>query len=196
MVKKEKMSTRTMVLGALLTAIVVVLQFAGASIRFGTFSVSLVLIPIVIGAITCGKTIGAWLGFVFGIVVLASGDAAPFWAVNTLGTITTVLAKGIACGFVSGLVYEIIFKLAGKSYGSAIAAAIVCPIVNTGVFLIGCVIFFMETVAEWGEGLGFGSNVGQYMIVGLVGVNFLFEMAVNIVFAPAIAHIIKVASRK
>ena len=33
----------------LMTAIVVVLQLIGSAIRFGTFSISLVLIPIVIG---------------------------------------------------------------------------------------------------------------------------------------------------
>ena len=196
MVKKERMSTRTMVLGALLTAIVAVLQFMGAAIKFGTFSVSLVLIPIVIGAITCGKGIGAWLGFVFGIVVLASGDAAPFWAVNTPGTIITVLLKGTACGFVSGFLYEVLLKTNKKPYPAAIAAALVCPIVNTGVFLIGCLLFFIETVAQWGAGLGFGSDVGRYMLVGLVGANFIFEMVVNIIFAPAIVHIIKVAFRK
>ena len=196
MVNNKKMSTRTMVTGALLTALVIILQFVGAAIRFGTFSVSLVLIPIAIGAITCGKTVGAWLGFVFGVVVLASGDAAPFWAINTPGTIITVLLKGTACGFVSGLVYELLIKAFGTNskemtYDAAIVAALVCPVVNTGVFLLGCLVFFLDTVKEWAG----GSNVGTYMIVGLVGLNFVFEMAVNIVFAPAIAHIIKVIKK-
>ena len=197
MVSKKKMSTRTMVVGALLTALVIILQFMGAAIRFGPFSVSLVLIPISIGAITCGKTVGTWLGLVFGVVVLASGDAAPFWAVNTPGTIITVLLKGMACGFVSGLVYELLMKAFGKNrknmqYVAATVAALLCPIVNTGVFLLGCLVFFMETVTEWAG----GTNVGTYMLVGLVGVNFLFEMAVNIIFAPAITHIIKVVTKK
>ena len=185
------MSTRTMVVGALLTALVIILQFMGAAIRFGPFSISLVLIPIAIGAITCGKTIGAWLGLVFGVVVLASGDAAPFWAVNTAGTIVTVLVKGMAAGFISALVYEIILKLTKKAYPPAIVAALVCPIVNTGVFLLGCLVFFMKTVTEWAG----GSNVGTYMIVVLVGFNFLFEMAVNIIFAPAISHVVKVVKK-
>ena len=196
MVKKTKMSTRTMVTGALLTALVIILQFVGASIKLGPFSVSLVLIPIAIGAITCGKTVGTWLGFVFGVVVLASGDAAPFWAVNTPGTIITVLLKGMACGFASGIVYELLIKAFGKNrrnmtYVAATIAALVCPIVNTGVFLLGCLVFFMDTVKEWAG----GGNVGTYMIVGLVGINFIFEMAVNIVFAPAISHIVKVIKK-
>ncbi|MBQ7714736.1 MAG: ECF transporter S component, partial [Clostridia bacterium] len=49
---------------ALITAIVVVLQLIGAVIHFGPFSVSLVLVPIVIGAILYGPLAGAWLGFV------------------------------------------------------------------------------------------------------------------------------------
>ena len=53
----------------------------------------------------------------------------------------------------------------------------------------------METLAQWGEALGFGSNVGKYMIVGLVGTNFLIEMAVIIIFAPAIVRVIKVVSK-
>lgn len=192
----KKMSTRTMVTGALLTALVIILQFVGASIKLGPFSVSLVLIPIAIGAITCGKTIGAWLGLVFGVVVLASGDAAPFWAVSTPGTIITVLLKGMACGFISGLVYEILTKVFDKTgknmtYVAAAVAALVCPVVNTGVFLLGCLVFFMDTVREWAG----GSDVGTYMIVGLVGINFIFEMAVNIIFAPAISHIVKVIKK-
>ena len=192
MANKKKMSTRTMVTGALLTAIVIILQFLGASIKLGPFSVSLVLIPIAIGAITCGKTIGTWLGFVFGVVVLASGDAAPFWAVNTPGTIITVLVKGMACGFVAGLVNEGLVKITKNSYISAIVAALVCPIVNTGVFLLGCLLFFMKTVTEWAG----GTNVGAYMILTLVGINFIFEMAVNIIFAPAISHVVKVVNKK
>ena len=44
--------------GGLLAAIVVVLQFAGSAIRLGPFSVSLVLIPIVLGAALYGWGMG------------------------------------------------------------------------------------------------------------------------------------------
>lgn len=201
MENRRKMSTSTMVTGALLTALVVLLQFVSMAIRTGTFSITLSLVPIVIGAVICGKGMGAWLGFVFGVTVLATGDAAPFMVVNALGTILTVLLKGAACGFVSGLVYELVAKAFSKkqksvSYGAAVFSALICPVTNTGVFLLGCLAFFMDTLAVWGEGLGFGSSVGKYMIFGLVGTNFLIEMAVIIVFAPAIVRIIKVASKK
>ena len=190
--ERKKMSTRTLVLGALLTALVFVLQFMGAAIRFGTFSISLVLIPIVIGAVTCGKGVGAWLGLIFGVAVLASGDAAPFMAVNVWGTIITVLVKGIACGFFAGLVYQALKKIISSSYLAAVIASLVCPVINTGVFLLGCKIFFMDTITLWAG----GSNVGKYMVFVLVGANFLFEMAVNIIFAPAIVQILKIVNKE
>lgn len=192
MVNKGKMSTRTMVLGALLTALVLVLQFMGAAIRFGTFSISLVLIPIVIGAVTCGKGVGAWLGLIFGVAVLASGDAGPFMAVNVLGTIVTVLLKGTACGFFAGLIYEAANKFIKNGYISAVISALICPVVNTGIFLIGCKIFFTETITLWAG----GTDVGKYMIFVLVGGNFLFEMAVNIIFAPVIVHLLKIFNKE
>ena len=130
--------------GAIFTALVFVLQMVGAFIRFGTFSISLVLIPIVLGAALCGKTMGAWLGLVFGIAVLASGDAAVFYAIDAPGTMITVLLKGTACGFAAGLTYELVAKW--NVYVGTALAAILCPVVNTGVFLLGCRVFFYDTI--------------------------------------------------
>ena len=104
--EKRRNQTKTLVLGAIFTALVIILQFMGSFIRFGPFAISLVLIPIVIGAATCGIKVGTWLGFVFGAVVLISGDAAPFMAIDILGTIITVMLKGTSCGLVAGAVYK------------------------------------------------------------------------------------------
>ena len=186
----KRMSTGTMVLGAILTALIVVLQLMGAFVRFGPFSISLVLVPIVIGAATCGVGMGAWLGLVFGAAVLMSGDAGAFLAVNILGTVVTVLVKGIACGYLAGLVFKCLEKY--NSYVATVAAAIVCPVVNTGVFLIGCLLFFMETIASWAEAAGLGGEVAHYMIFGLVGANFLFELGINIVLSPIVVRLLKI----
>ena len=52
--EKQRIETRTLTGLSILTAIVFVLQLLGSFIRLGTFSVSLVLIPIVIGAAMYG----------------------------------------------------------------------------------------------------------------------------------------------
>ena len=189
----NKMSTRTLVLGAVLTALVIILQFVSMNLRFSTFSITLTLVPIVIGAATCGLGMGAWLGLVFGAVVLLTGDAAPFLAVNFAGTIATVLVKGVAAGFITGFVYKLIEKY--NRYVAVGVAAVVCPVVNTGVFLAGCKIFFMEAVASWAAAAGMGANVGAYMIVGLVGINFLIELGTNVILSPIIVRLLKIRSK-
>lgn len=190
MKKNSNSSTKQLVLCAILTAIVFLLQFMGASIRFGMFSVSLVLIPIVIGTATCGKGAGAWLGFIFGLVVLLSGDAGAFLAVNAPGTVLTVLLKGIACGFLAGVVYKILERY--NKYAAVMAAAVVCPVVNTGIFLLGCRLFFMEIVTSWAMELGFGENVVRYMFFGLAGGNFLFELLLNVIVSPVIVRLLNI----
>ena len=184
---------RKLTLAALLTAIVVVLALLGTAIRFGTFNVNLALVPIVIGAALLGVGYGAWFGFVNAVVILLSGDAAPFLAVNVFGTIVTVVAKGVLCGLVSGLIYKLVERF--NKYGAVVAAALVCPLVNTGVFLIGCRIFFWDTLAQWSEGSGTGSTF-SFVVTILIGVNFLIEIAINMILAPAIARLLGFSENK
>lgn len=196
--EKKSVSTRTLTGMALLTAVVVILQFLGAFVRFGPFSISLVLIPIVVGAALYGPLAGAWFGFVFGLVVLLSGDAAAFLVVSPLGTILTVLLKGSLAGLCAGLVYKALSRSETKVHGvdlAVVAAAVVCPVVNTGVFLLGCLAFFMPTISEWAAGMGFES-VGRYMIFGLVGGNFLFELLFNIILSPIIVRLIHIGRNR
>ena len=190
---EKHMSTRTLTGVAIFTAIVVVLQFVSAAVRFGPFSITLALIPIVVGAALYGPWAGAWLGFTFGMVVLLSGDAAPFMVVNPLGTILTVLLKGAGAGCLSGLVYKALSKT--NEWLGAIVGAIAAPIANTGIFLLGCLLFFLPTITEWGTAAGF-ANVGQYMIFGLVGANFLVEMLTILVLSPVILRLIKIGKKE
>ncbi|MBQ1262755.1 MAG: ECF transporter S component [Oscillospiraceae bacterium] len=185
----KKMSVKTLALGAILTALVVILQFMGSFVHIGIFSISLVLIPIVIGAAMCGKFIGAWLGFVFGVVVLISGDAAAFLAVNIPGTVITVLLKGTLCGLFSGLTYDLFARK--NQYLGVVAAAIVCPIVNTGIFLLGCLVFFMPVISNWAG----DTSLVSFMIFGLGLINFPVELAFNLVLSPVIVRLLKISKR-
>ena len=182
-------TTKKLAIGGILTALVFVLQMMGQFIKFGPFAISLVLIPIVLGAALCDYKISTWLGLIFGIAVLASGDAALFLGIDVAGTIITVLAKGALCGLAAGLVYKALHKKGVKKTIAVFASAIICPLVNTGVFLLGCVVFFLDTIREWGAAGGF-TNVAQYLIIGMVGVNFLVELLVNVFLSPIIVRIL------
>ena len=187
----RRMATRALATGAILTALVVVLQCMGQFIKLGPFSISLVLVPIVLGAATCGTKVSSWLGAVFSVVVLFT-DAAAFLAIDIPGTIITVLAKGIACGAAAGVVYHLLQKK--NRYLATLAAAVVCPVVNTGIFLVGCRLFFWDTIQTWGTAMGYVSTA-EYVVYGLVGGNFLAEMAINIVLCPVIVRILNIVRK-
>lgn len=186
-----KFETKKLVGLSVLTAIIIVLQALAISIRFGIFNITLVLIPIVVGAALYGYKAGAWLGFVFSVVVLFT-DAGAFLAISVPGTIVTVILKGTLAGLAAGIVYLALEKV--NKYLACVVAAICAPIVNTGIFLIGCRLFFYETIKGWAEGAGFAS-AGAFMIVGLVGTNFLVEMAINIILSPTILRLVNLGKK-
>ena len=182
---KGKINTNTIIGLGLLTAIVVVMQFISMGLRFGTFSITLTLIPIVVGSALYGWGSGAWLGFVFGVTVLLTGDANLFLAVNIPGTIITVILKGALAGAAAGFVYKLISKK------NQIAAVIVSAVVAPGIFVLGSYVFFFDYLS----GLAEGTNLFVFILVGLVGINFFIELGINLVLNPAILQIIRIGKK-
>lgn len=173
---------------ALLSAVVVVLQLLGSFIHFGPVSISLVLIPIVIGAATYGPVAGAVLGGVFSVVVLLQPDTVFFHNITVPGTILTVMVKGTIAGYLSGISFK---ALAGKNQWLAvIVSAVVCPVVNTAIFFLGCRLFFWDAMAQLGNG-----NAFVYVVTVMIGFNFLAELAVNMICSPVILRILRATSK-
>ena len=186
------MDTKNLVLLALLTALVAILSYFGGFIKIGGLaSISLTLVPVVLGAALCGPIAGAWLGGVSAVVFFTTADAIFWFGLSVPGTVITVLIKGIAAGLAAGYVYTLVEKF--NRYVAIIAAAAVCPIVNTGIFLIGCLIFFMDTVTAGASSADM--SVFGYLIIFFVGLNFVFELIVNMVLSPALARIIELAEK-
>ena len=183
--------TKTLVGIGLLTAVVVVLQALAIGIRFGLFNITLVLVPIIVGVALYGYVAGIWLGAVFGLIVLFT-DAGVFMAINIPGTIITCILKGVLAGFLAGLAYKSLEKK--NTLMAVIVAGVVAPVVNTGVFLIGCRLFFYETIKEWAAGAGF-ENAGVYMLTAFVGLNFLVELAINLILSTVIVRIIQIGRK-
>lgn len=174
----------------ILTAIVIVLQIFTTFVHFGPFSITLALIPIVVGAAMYGMGAGAYLGAVFSVIVVimsaTGGDPGGLmvWSANPLMCIIVCMLKGTMAGFCAGAAYA---ALKDKNRVVAtILAALVSPIVNTGIFIIGMLLFFKDTLAAWAG----GSDLLTYIIFGLTGVNFLIELGVNIVLSPVVVKII------
>lgn len=180
---------------AIFTAVVIVLQLLGSFIKVGTFSISLVLIPIVVGAAVYGAGAGAFLGGVFGVVVTIAcingsdvGGNLLFTQSPAL-TILICMVKGIAAGAAAGWVYRL---LAGKNAYLAVAvSALAAPVVNTGLFCLGMRFFFYDTLVARAA----GQSLVYYVFIGLIGVNFLLETLINLVCSPIILRILNAVKR-
>ena len=180
---------------ALLMAMVVVLQFVSSMIpAVGGFTISLVLIPIVLGAAVFGPKAGAVLGATFGVIVYincvtgADPGGAMVFNANPVICFLVVLGKGILAGLAAGFVYKLLKNK--NAYVAMLCAAVVCPVVNTGVFVTGMLLFFVDILEAWAD----GASVAAYILGGLAVFNFLPELAINVVFSPAgqrIAHTIE-----
>ena len=186
---------------AMLVALVVVLQTFGGFFKVGPFSLSLVLIPVVIGSIILDYKGGAFLGAVFGVVVIIQCAAGidvggnVLWSINPFLTSLICIVKGAAAGFFPGLIYKLLIKKSDSTVMMAVApfvASISAPIANTGLFILGLSTCFNSTLIEWAG----GTNVMVYIITGLVGINFIIEFAVNLVVSPAISTIINVITKQ
>lgn len=186
----SKTREKTLMLTTLgiLSAVVVILQLLASVIKLGPFSITFAIMPIVVGGAMYGWKGGAWLGFVFGIVVLMTDPTIPIlMAANVPATIAVCLLKGIIAGAASAAVYKL---LESKSrWAAIIAASIVCPIVNTGMLVLGFLLFFYSFVVEWAAGMGF-TNIALYIFTGMVGWNFLVETGVNLLLSTVIVRIL------
>ena len=190
-------NVKRMVGMALLMAMVVVLQLLSAVIPpVGGFSISLVLIPIVLGAAVYGVRASALLGATFGVIVTincvtgADAGGAMVFQANPVLCVLVVMSKGILAGMASGAVYQLLKKV--NPYLAMLVAAIVCPVVNTGVFIACMLLFFIDVLAAWAGG---GDIIG-YVLTGLVLANFVPELIINIVFSPAGQTDLKAVKRK
>ena len=205
MIKRQNKKILLLVQLAMLAALVVVLQLVSALIPpiAGMVSITLTLVPVVVGAILLGKKGGAILGFTFGAIVLVNcitgldPGGSILWNTNPLFTAIICFVKGIAAGFIPALLYELVHGKKeqtpnGRKYVAALIAALSAPIVNTGLFVLGMFTLFNGTLQIWAN----GAHVIIYVLTGLAGINFVVEFIINIILTPAIVRIVDIVRKK
>ena len=188
--------TRRMTGIAILSATIIVLQILSNFVKFGPVSITLSLAPIIIGAAIYGTGAGATLGFVFSAVVVLTGILGwvggfimLLMGISPIGLLVTCLGKGTAAGWLSGVCHRAIAKK--NELAGVICAGIVCPVVNTGLFVVGMMVFFADTLAA----MAGGQDLVTYIVFGLAGVNFVVELVVNMVLSTGISRIIRAGKK-
>ncbi|MBQ9964158.1 MAG: ECF transporter S component [Clostridia bacterium] len=176
---------------SILSALIVILQLMSYSIKVGPFGLSLVLIPIVVGGALFGVRSGAALGAVFGVVVVAccagglDAGGSMLWNINPILTAAICVGKGVLAGM-AGAAVAGVFRKKEKPTLGVFLSAVTVPVVNTGIFLTMLSVFFQDTLVAWAQ----GQNVVYYVLTGIILVNFVPELILNIVLAPVAQRVI------
>ena len=206
---KNSLQTKRLVGIASLAALVVVLQLISNYIQFGTVSITLALIPMVIGAILYGPLTGFGLGAIMGVVILTAPSTSTFLSFNAFTTILLCILKTGLAGLAAGWVYKGLIRLEflkkAKFPVAIIVSTLIAPIINTGLFILGTAIMFQGLSvpgANPGEVIVLVPSTGSFgeafsAAVGfVVFTNFLVEFVVCAVLSPSLIYLVKILGTK
>lgn len=122
---------------ALLVAIILILAFTPLGyIKTLGLEITLIVVPVTIGAIILGPLGGAVLGAVFGITsFIQCFGMSPFGAVllgiNPFGTFVVCVVSRILMGWLTGLIYKGLSKFPKMKNWKILIANLAGPILNT-----------------------------------------------------------------
>lgn len=198
---KNAIFVKRLVGTAILSAVVLSLQLILGSVKFGPFNITFTLVPIILGAILYGPLSAAFLGAVFGLTVCFSvipgNDAGGFVLFSQRPIITLLLClfKSTAAGYLAALPVKnlegegkaLSQKAGSRKKSTIFLAAILAPIVNTGIFILGLLLFFQDTLVIWANGK---EAVMQFILFSILGINFLAELLINLLLVPVIIRIL------
>lgn len=195
----NKRTTEVLVGTALLAALVIVLQ-CFVVIPLGAFTITLTLVPIMLGAILYGPYAGAFLGGVFGVTVsiqvvtgAAGAMSSQMFQMAPFITPTVCILKGVLAGLVAGFVYTL-FKNAKHDKIGVITSAVSCPLVNTGIFVAALFVFYYDLIVAYAADNAYADAMA-FVFLGVVGLNFLVELVINVALIPVVLRVISIVRR-
>lgn len=188
-------SARNVAILGILIALVIVLQLFASAIPMFGITLNFSLIPIAIAGILLGAFGGAIVGFACGLVVFISmavlgGEVFTATLFQAHPIILTIICIGKTtfAGLVSGLIFKFISK---KSVFVAVCvSAVILPIINTGIYMLG-IVLMKDTTATFLGMAQSSAGVVFTTVFAIIWLNFVLEMAVNLIFIPMIHRVIR-----
>ena len=189
--KTRKQKNLLLVELAVFSAIIILMAFTPLGyLQIGVVKMTLIMIPVAVGAITIGPAAGAFLGLVFGVTSFAQcfgldAFGTALMAINPIYTFIMCIVPRALMGYLCGLIFKAVKKL-NKST-AYIAASVSGAVLNT-VFFVGLLMLFFGR-SDYIEGLRGTAGLWTFL-AAFVGLNGLIEIVVcSIVGAPAAAAI-------
>ena len=196
---QKKFSTKYLVEMALLVAIILIMAFTPIGyIRTAGLEITLIVVPVAVGAVTLGPAAGAILGGVFGVTsFIQCFGMSPFGAallgINGFLTFLVCVPTRILMGWLTGLIYKGLRKTKLPSGASVTISNLCCPLLNTTFFMGMLVIGFYNTEYIQSFVSALGAKNALLFILAFVGVNGLVEAIVCFVVGTAISAALKKA---
>ncbi len=187
---------------ALFTAIIIIMAFTPLGyIRVGALSITLIVIPVTVGAIIMEPLDGAILGGIFGLTSLAQCFGIdPFgttlFGINPVATIILCMVPRILMGWLTSLIYKAVKKGSKRKSLAHMAANLAGPILNTVLFISALVIFFYQTEFIQGIATDLASNNFITFVIAFVGINAIVEVLVSLLVGSAITTTLEKAIAK
>ncbi len=202
--KTNRKQLVSMTITAILTAIVAVMAFTPIGfLRIGPLELTLIMVPVIIGAVTQGPAVGAFLGAVFGIVSFiqcftGSALGAILVSESIPKTFVVCFVPRLLTGFLCGLIYKVCSKKDTKQSWSLLVAGIGGSLLNTILFLGFLAVMFMNFTftPEQAATLGGLDTVMNTVIAIAAGINAPVELIVCAILGTAIGKAVCAATKK
>ena len=184
-------NTRTLVIYALLTAIIILMAITPIGyFKVGVLEITFITIPVIVGAILLGKKAGAFLGAVFGITSFVqcfgmSAFGATLLSINPILTFILCFVPRLLMGYLCGLIFELLNKnRGGKKIVPFAAASLSGALLNTILFTTALILMFGSS--EYIQGIRGGMNIAAF-VAAFVGINGVTEALVCSVVGTAVS---------
>ncbi len=187
---------------ALLIAIILIMAFTPIGyIKTLGLEITLIVVPVAIGATLMGPTGGAVLGAVFGLTSFYQCfGMSPFGSVllsiNPVFTFITCVPTRILAGWLAGVIFKVLHKNDKTKKISYYAASLAAPLLNTLFFMTCIVLFFYNTDYIQGFAAQLGTSSPFGFVLGFVGINGLVEAIACFVVASAVSKALAVALKR
>lgn len=189
---------------AMLTAILVVMAFTPLGyLRIGALSPTLLMVPIIVGAVTQGPAVSAFLGAVFGItsfIQCFTGDVlgSILLSESAVRTFIVCFVPRLLAGWLCGVIFSACAKRDPKKRWSVLVASISGSLLNTVLFLGFLALFFMNLTftPEQSASLGGADTVLNRVIAIAASTNAPIELLVCAVLGSAVGKGVVVALQK
>ena len=199
---KKSLNAKELTTISILIAIVLIMAFTPLGyFRTAGLEISLITIPVVIGAMIGGPLTGAVLGGVFGITsFIQCFGFSPFGTVllgiNPVYTFLVCVPTRILVGYLTAIIFKAFKNLEKIKNVRYFICGFLGALLNTVFFMGTLILLFWNTEYIQSINSGFGGLSIIGFVIAFVGINGLLEMPLTCIIGGGISRAVAKALNK